>query len=169
MSCFKKIMSRIKGFTLVEIIVTIVAAGILGAIFIHFMGTALTSSWNAVEITRDEANAEKVLEQIVGEYVLRINGNSPYNPEDAIDYIDTTYGGQTIDGVSITTQYITFDASGDEVLSGSPEPNLKVVLQASGPGAPAISGRFPLTTILSWNRETDLSTTEDEDDHFVLF
>ena len=145
-----------KGFTLVEIIVTIVAAGILGAIFIHFMGTALTSSWNAVEITRDEANAEKVLEQIVGEYVVLINGNNPAN---ALSSIAATYGGQTIDGVSITTQYITFNTSGNEETGGTDY--LKVVLQASGPGAPAISGRFPLTTILANNRETD--------DHFVLY
>ena len=156
MSCFKEIMSRIKGFTLVEVIVTIVAAGILGAIFIHFMGTALTSSWNAVEITRDEANAEKLLEQIIGEYVVLINGNNPAN---ALSSIDATYSGQTIDGVSITTQYITFNTSGNEETGGTEY--LKVVLQASGPGAPAVSGRFPLTTILANNRETD--------DHFVLY
>jgi prepilin-type N-terminal cleavage/methylation domain-containing protein len=151
-------MSRIKGFTLVEVIVTIVAAGILGAIFIHFMGTALTSSWNAVEITRDEANAEKLLEQIIGEYVVLINGNNPAN---ALSSIDTTYGGQTIDGVSITTQYITFNTSGNEETGGTDY--LKVVLQASGPGAPAISGRFPLTTILAYNRETD------DDPQFLLY
>lgn len=153
---FKKTMRCSKGFTLVEIIVTIVAAGILGAIFIHFMGTALTSSWNAVEITRDEANTEKVLEQIVGDYVVLINGNNPAN---ALNSIDTTYDGQTIDGVSITTRYVTFDSSGNEQTGGTDY--LKVVLQASGPGAPAISGRFPLTTILANNRETD--------DHFVLY
>jgi Flp pilus assembly pilin Flp len=45
----------------VEVIATIVAAGILGAIFIQLMGTALNSSWNAVEIVRDEANTEKVM------------------------------------------------------------------------------------------------------------
>ena len=144
------------GFTLVEIIVTIVAAGILGAIFINFMGTALQSSWNAVEITRDEANTEKILERIVGEYVVLINGNNPAN---ALSSIDTTYGGTTIDGVGITTQFVTFDSSGNEQTGGSDY--LKIVLQASGPGAPAISGRFPLTTILANNRETD--------EHFVLF
>jgi hypothetical protein len=140
----------------VEIIVTIVAVGILGAIFINFMGTALTSSWNAVEITRDEANAEGLLEQIVGEYVVLINGN---NPENALGSIVTNYNGRTIDGVSITTRYITFDTSGNEQTGGSDY--LRVVLQASGPGAPAISGRFPLTTILANNRESD--------DHYVLY
>ena len=158
MISFKKIKSCSKGFTLVEIIVTIVAAGILGAIFINFMGTALQSSWNAVEITRDEANTEKVLEQIVGEYVVLINGNNPAN---ALNSIATTYGGATIDGVSITTEYVTFDSSGDEQPGGTDY--LKVVLQVSGPGAPAISGRFPLTTILANNRDTD------DDPQFVLY
>ena len=152
----QKINNRSKGFTLVEIIVTIVAVGILCAIFINFMGTALTSSWNAVEITRDEANTEKLLEQIVGEYVVLINGN---NPENALGSIVTNYNGRTIDGVSITTRYITFDSSGNEQTGGSDY--LRVVLQASGPGAPAISGRFPLTTILANNRESD--------DHFVIY
>jgi prepilin-type N-terminal cleavage/methylation domain-containing protein len=156
MISLQKIKSRSKGFTLVEIIVTIVAVGILGAIFINFMGTALTSSWNAVEITRDEANAEGLLEQIVGEYVVLINGN---NPENALGSIVTNYNGRTIDGVSITTRYITFDTSGNEQTGGSDY--LRVVLQASGPGAPAISGRFPLTTILANNRESD--------DHYVLY
>jgi prepilin-type N-terminal cleavage/methylation domain-containing protein len=139
-----------RGFTLVEIIVTILATGILGAIFINFMGTALTASWNAVEITRDEAVAEALMEQIIGEYVEDINSN----PATALGNIVTNYNGQTINGVAITTQYITFDGSGDEVPSGSPEPNLKVVLQASGPGAPAITGRYSLTTVLTESRDT---------------
>ena len=56
-----------KGFTLVEIIVTIVAAGILGAIFVQLMGTALSSSWNSVEIVRDESNAEIFMDRNVVE------------------------------------------------------------------------------------------------------
>jgi prepilin-type N-terminal cleavage/methylation domain-containing protein len=161
---FMTIKTRSKGFTLVEIIVTIVAMGILGAIFINFMGTALNSSWNAVEIARDEAGAEALMEQIIGEYVADINSD----PTNALGNIATNYGGQTINGITVTTQYITFDdVSGDEQTGGSDY--LKVVLQASGLGPPAITGRYPLVTILAWNRETDLSTNEDEDDHFVLF
>jgi prepilin-type N-terminal cleavage/methylation domain-containing protein len=133
------------GFTLVEVIVTILAAGILGAIFINFMGTALNASWNAVEITRDEAGTEALMEQIVGEYVALINGNNPAN---ALGSIVTNYNGQTINGIRITTQYIDFDAAGNEVPSGSND-NLKVSLQSSGPGAPAITGRYSLTTILT--------------------
>jgi prepilin-type N-terminal cleavage/methylation domain-containing protein len=136
-----------KGFTLVEIIVTIVAAGILGAIFVNLMGTALSSSWNAVEIVRDESNGEGVMERIIAEYVADMNND----PDNALGNVVTNYNGQTIDGITITTQYIVFDAGGNEVSSALSE-NLKVVLQAPGQLAPAIRFRYPLTTILTKSR-----------------
>ncbi|MEJ2167603.1 MAG: prepilin-type N-terminal cleavage/methylation domain-containing protein [Deltaproteobacteria bacterium] len=136
-----------KGFTLVEIIVTIVAAGILGAIFVNLMGTALNSSWNAVEIVRDESNGEGVLERIIADYVADINSD----PDNALGNVVTNYNGQTIDGITITTQYIVFDAGGNEVASALSD-NLKVVLQTPVQLAPAIRFRYPLTTILTKSR-----------------
>jgi prepilin-type N-terminal cleavage/methylation domain-containing protein len=138
------------GFTLLEVIVTIIAAGILGAIFIQLMGTALNSSWNAVEIVRDEADAEKVMEQIIADYVAHINND----PAATLNYMFTTYNAQTIDGIRITTQYIDFDGSGNEVAAGLSD-NLKVELKASGIAAPAITGRYFLTTILTNSRATN--------------
>lgn len=155
MMYFKTIKTRSKGFTLVEVIVTIIAVSILSAIFINFMGTALSSSWNAVEITRDEAGAEALLEQIVAEYVADINSD----PATALGNIVTNYDGDTINGITVTTQYISFDSSGNELTTGTDY--LKVVLQSSGPVAPAITGRYSLTTILAKNRDTD--------DHFVIY
>jgi prepilin-type N-terminal cleavage/methylation domain-containing protein len=139
-----------KGFTLVEVIVTILAAGILGVIFIQLMGTALSAGWNAVEIVRDEANAEKVMEQIIADYVAHINND----PAAALDNMVTNYNGQTIDGILITTQYIVFDGSGNEVAAGLSD-NLKVALKASAVAAPAITGRYYLTTILANSRTTN--------------
>ncbi|NCF64139.1 MAG: prepilin-type N-terminal cleavage/methylation domain-containing protein [Gammaproteobacteria bacterium] len=137
-----------KGFTLVEIIVTLVAAGILGAIFIQFMGTALDASWNAVEIVRDESGGEGVMEEIIADYVEAINSS----PAGALQTItnkitNNDYGG------NVTWNYIEFDLIGDEVDRGAvPTGNLKVVLQSSGPVAPAITGRYPLTIILTNSR-----------------
>jgi prepilin-type N-terminal cleavage/methylation domain-containing protein len=139
-----------KGFTLVEVIVTLLAAGILGVIFIQLMGTALSAGWNAVEIVRDEANAEKVMEQIIADYVAHINND----PAAALDNMVTNYNGQTIDGILITTQYIVFDGSGNEVAAGLSD-NLKVALKASAVAAPAITGRYYLTTILANSRTTN--------------
>jgi prepilin-type N-terminal cleavage/methylation domain-containing protein len=149
-----------KGFTLVEIIVTIVAAGILGAIFVQLMGTALSSSWNSVEIVRDESNAERLMERIVGEYVALINND----PDTALDIIDD-YHGQTIYGINISANYIEFDAGGSEVIIGPPPATgetLKVVLQAPGQVVPAIRFRYPLTAILTQSRTAT-------DDQIVIY
>jgi prepilin-type N-terminal cleavage/methylation domain-containing protein len=145
-----------KGFTLVEIIVTIVAAGILGVIFMHLMGTALNASWNAVEIVRDESNGEGVMERIIAEYVALIN-NDPGNALSTID----NYHGQTINGITITAQYTEFDDTGKEIPPTSND-NLKVVLQAPGQVSPAIAGRYSMTTILTKSRTTN-------DDQIVIY
>ena len=47
-----------KGFTLIEIIVTLVAAGILSIFYFHFMGTAMDFSWKSVELVAGEAKAK---------------------------------------------------------------------------------------------------------------
>ena len=148
MMYLKSKKSDSNGFTLLEIIVTLVAAGILGAIFINFMGTALDASWNAVEIVRDESGGEGTIEEIVADYVETINSN----PAGALADIrnDITLGNY---GANVTSSYIEFDASGAEIDQGAtPTDNLKVVLQPAGQAAPAITGRYPLTIILTNSR-----------------
>ncbi len=143
-----QIANNSKGFTLVEIIVTLVAAGILGVIFIQFMGTALDASWNAVEIVRDEAGGEGVMEEIIADYVEAINSSPAGALQAIIDKItNNDYGG------NVTWNYIEFNPSGDEVDRGAvATDNLKVVLRSSGPVAPAITGRYSLTIILTNSR-----------------
>ena len=64
-----------KGFTLIEVIVTIIAAGIMGAIFINFMGTAMSRSTRSIELVRGEARVEAVAESIIADFVYEINRN----------------------------------------------------------------------------------------------
>jgi prepilin-type N-terminal cleavage/methylation domain-containing protein len=139
------------GFTLVEIIVTIVVAGILGTIFVQLMGTALNASWNAVEIVRDESNSEGVMEEIIADYVEAINSS----PAGALKAIKDKITNKDY-GDNVTWNYIEFNPSGDEVDRGAvATDNLKVVLQASGQVSPAITGRYSMTTILTNSRTTN--------------
>jgi prepilin-type N-terminal cleavage/methylation domain-containing protein len=156
MKHLKSISIDSKGFTLVEIIVTLVAAGILGAIFIHFMGTALDASWNTVEIVRDEAGGEGVMEQIIAEYVEEMNSD----PGNALGTLVTNNTNGNY-GPNVTMQYIVFDGAGNEVASGLSD-NLKVVIRFSGPASPAITGRYSLTTILTNSRR-------EADDQIVIY
>ena len=141
-----------------EIIVTLVAAGILGAIFIQYMGTALDASWNAVEIVRDESGGEGVMEEIIADYVEAINSS----PAGALAVIRNKITNGDY-GAIVTWNYIEFDPTGAEVDQGaSPTDNLKVVLRASGQVAPAITGRYPLTIILTNSRRA-------ADDQIVIY
>jgi type II secretory pathway pseudopilin PulG len=95
------------GFTLVEVIVTILMAAIMGAFFIQFMGTAMSKSTRAIENVREEAAAGSIMEQIVADYVTEIN---KANPAAALGTIRArSYGTSQ---VSVNMGYITFNLSG---------------------------------------------------------
>ena len=131
------------GFTLIEVIATIIVMGILAAFFIHFMGTALNDSWKAVEVVEGEAKAEGLMEKIIAEYVDLINDI----PDTALGIIvsrEASYESDPDYGLPVTMQYIVFDASGDEQADTAGENrNLKVTVEPPG---------FNLTTILSQSR-----------------
>ena len=131
----KAIIFSHKGFTLIEIIATIMMAGILSAIFIQFMGTALMRSGDSVNIVRDEASIEGLMEEIISDYLKEINNNSPENALSTIKAIN--YGSD------VTMEYIQFDGSGNEQPSGSSN-FLKVTIQARG---------HKLTTVLTKSRD----------------
>ena len=56
----KPIIHSAAGFTLVEIIITIVAAAIMGLIFTSLMGTAMENSWKSIDLVAGEAEAGEV-------------------------------------------------------------------------------------------------------------
>lgn len=101
----KSNISGKKGFTLIEVILTLVAAGILSIFYFHFMGTAMDYSWRSVELVAGEAQAEGIMERIIADYVDRIN----QDPDDALaDIKSTNYG------TLVTMAYVTYDSAGNE-------------------------------------------------------
>jgi prepilin-type N-terminal cleavage/methylation domain-containing protein len=136
------------GFTLVEVIVTIMATAILGVIFVNFMGTAMSKSTRAVELVQGEAKAEALLECIVADYVFKMNLDSSTALTALISDIDNRRicGLNTPATPGITTAYIAFDASGNEIPSGGLNRTLKVTVAASG---------SDLTTLLTSSRSAN--------------
>jgi prepilin-type N-terminal cleavage/methylation domain-containing protein len=122
----KSKIANTHGFTLVEIIATIIVMGILAAFFIHFMGTAMDDSWKSVELVTGEAEAEAKIEEIVAYFTSKINDNADL--ANALSKVATEFASDA------TFQYIVFNsATGNEEndISGSNR-NLKVTIEAPG-------------------------------------
>jgi prepilin-type N-terminal cleavage/methylation domain-containing protein len=119
------------GFSLVEVLATIVVTAILGAIFINFMGTSMSRSVRSMEMVQGEADAESVLERITADYVLRTNQNSAT----ALDLMEKAINTppKSVYGPKVSARYVYFDAAGNELLDTSTSPRtLEVTVAAAG-------------------------------------
>ena len=131
------------GFTLIEIIATVIVMGILAAFLMNFMGTALTDSWRSLELVADEARAEGLMERIIADYVDKINEN-PSTALSDIEGEESNYESDGVYGMPVTMQYIVFDANGAEQAdTAGVNRNLKITIESSG---------YYLTTVLAKSR-----------------
>ena len=118
-----------KGFTLVEVIVTVIATAILGVIFINFMGTAMSKSTRAVELVQGEASAEATLERIIADYVFKMNQNN----DTALGLIKADIDNRNVYGDNVAAAYIIFDSGGIEAADTEGlNRTLKVTVAAAG-------------------------------------
>ena len=143
MKCTNSKNNAESGFTLIEVIATIIVMGILAAFFIHFMGTALNDSWRSVELVADEAKAEGLMEKIIADYVERINDNNPDAALAAIKSLESSYESDPEYGLPVTVEYIIFNAGNEVVVDPTTSNNLKIVIEAPSRN---------LTTILTKSR-----------------
>jgi type II secretory pathway pseudopilin PulG len=119
------------GFSLVEVIATILAASILSAIFMNFMGTAMSRSVRSMEMVRGEASGEAISERIISDYVIKMNQYTSAADPEPLAQMKTAIDAQAY-GSEVSTTYITFDGSGNQVVSGTATRTLRVTVAASG-------------------------------------
>jgi prepilin-type N-terminal cleavage/methylation domain-containing protein len=123
--------TRANGFTLVEVIATILMTAILSAVFINFMGSAMSRSVRSVEMVRGETDAESVLERITADYVLKMNQDSAT----ALGLMETAINTPppSVYRPDVSARYVYFDAGGNELLDTSTSPRtLEVRVAAAG-------------------------------------
>ena len=105
-----------RGFSLLEIIVTLTVASVLGAILVQFMGTNLTGSVQPLIRVQDAFRLSQVMETMVADYnQLMTTAAAPLDTfKDRVETNSPGYGTYTL----LESAYVTFDAGGNEVSGG---------------------------------------------------
>lgn len=115
------------GFTLLEIIITMVLVAILGALLFNLMGDQLLRSGLSVVWTENESVIEASMESVVTDYVTLMNDSS-VNKTTVLNTLVTRNNAGRY-GTGVTMRFISFTAGGTEVAGGN---LLKVTVNRSG-------------------------------------
>jgi Tfp pilus assembly protein PilE len=65
-----------RGFTLLEVIVIVVVAGLLAGLVAQYMGTQLTRASSPAAMARNTAGAEAEMEALVADFTTRVNNDN---------------------------------------------------------------------------------------------
>ena len=138
--------SRQDGFTLIEVIITIILAALLGtAMFTYLYSSSVTDSPTAVQLTRGEADIESIMEQIVLDYITAANtGAEPFTAlQTIISKINA--GDYDSDGYDTKWSYPTnTDLTGP---TGSPS----VVVEVEDPDGHTVAALFTASRLNSFD------------------
>jgi hypothetical protein len=117
------------GFTLVEVIATLVVMGFMVLFFINLMGTAMDFGWKSVDLVTGEAEAEGKMEQIIARFVRESNSD----PDGALDTLKAKIdaGDYNSDNITVVSAFIDFDAGG-QVQTVTDSELLLVTIETSG-------------------------------------
>lgn len=118
-----------RGFTLLEVIVTIIVAAVMGVILVQFMGTAMLRSGEAVVRVQDVSTLRQVLDNMTSDYKYLAATQAGFLSTFKTRVDTPNYYGT---GYTTTTRYIEFDGSGAEIQDTSAPYNLLKVTVTKG-------------------------------------
>jgi prepilin-type N-terminal cleavage/methylation domain-containing protein len=107
-----KLIKKSGGFTLLEVVVVIVVAGVLAAMLTAFIGPGIARSVNPIIMVQEQGDLNQVMEKIIEEYKDRI-ASSTLHLDTLYTWITANYGSYVVDNG--TPHYILFNASNQEV------------------------------------------------------
>ena len=125
-----------RAFTLLEIIVALIVVGVVGAMMVPFIGTAVVRSADSVVSARQHAYLNQVMDSITADFKKRsvLESNPLQNLKNQIgaegsDVSNTIYGTYHV----VTNRYITFPSGSSATETADPSGNiLKVTISYQG-------------------------------------
>ena len=128
------------GFTLLEVVITLIVGSILGAILVQFMGTSMKNSFAPVIMVQNANGVHEIMEKLNSDYKWRLmTSDDPLGDfEGDVDdgNVDTNdpYFGE----YARTTEYIVFDDDGNEESDDTELRILKVKITHGGQSLTAL-------------------------------
>ena len=137
------LLSKNQGFTLLEVVITLIVGSILGAILVQFMGTSMKNSFEPVIMVQNSNGVYEIMEKLNSDYKMRLM-TSTVDPLG--DFKTDVESGMlplvapVIGHYTVVTKYITFTGGvEDAAVDPSPDPRvLKVTITHGGQSLTAL-------------------------------
>ncbi len=112
---FFKINNR-KGFTLIEVIVTLIVAAVMGALLVQFLGTSFLRSADPVIRVKEISSLRQVMDNMTSnyKYLAATDANFLSTFRTRVQTPNYYGSGYTVPAA----QYVYFDGSNNEVVDG---------------------------------------------------
>ena len=137
------LFTKNQGFTLLEVVITLIVGSILGAILVQFMGTSMKNSFEPVIMVQERNGVNEIMEKLNSVYKMRLmTSNDPLTnfQADVLSGMNPplapVIGHYTVN----ETKYITFTGGVEDVASDTAaDPNvLKVTITHGGQSLTAL-------------------------------
>lgn len=148
MRCLKyDIIKKRDGFTLIEVIVSIVVASILGAMLVAFLGAGVVNSANPVMLARQGSYLNEIMENMAADYkYLQVANPGPAGLEAFRLKVKSTSPLHYGSGYTTTAEYVSIPSGSANVTAtsdtyhSSAANNLQVTVTYQGLTATALFG-----------------------------
>jgi len=134
-----------QGFTLLEVVITLIVGSILGAILVQFMGTSMKNSFEPVIMVQNSNGVYEIMEKLNSDYKMRLM-TSTDDPLD--DFRTDVINGRlplaapVIGHYTVVTKYITFTGGAEDAIEDATELRvLKVTITHGGQSLTALFTR----------------------------
>ena len=119
-----------EGFTLLEVIITLVVAAILGTILVQFMGTSLKRSTEPVVMVQEGFSLSEVMEKMTAhyKYLLATDSNPLAHFKEDIENGNMAQNTPYFGDYSIKTAYINFSGGNETPDTAGENKILKVII-----------------------------------------
>ena len=119
-----------KGFTLLEIVITLIVASILGAILVEFLGTNVQKSYEPVRMAQEGMALSEIIEKIDADYRkhLMVSADPLLALKSDIEGGNNTSNTPYYGDYNYQTRWIKFVSGSEADETGAVKPVLKVII-----------------------------------------